>query len=135
MATISLASATDFKTDWSAPLNGGSRRLPPIPHTASGFSGRRFCKISPRDDLWVLEMEQGWAGACIDQSCKTFPTLTAAITYAIAQGLNYRVVYGPTVTELGERRPLPTSSKKILGRVLTAEEPFLTRRVGSLRVP
>ena len=110
MATISLASVTDFKTDWSAPLNGGSRRHPPIPRTASGFSGRRFCKISPRDDLWVLEMEQGWAGACIDQSCKTFPTLTAAITYAIARGLNYRVVFGP-ITER-ERRPPLTSSQK-----------------------
>jgi hypothetical protein len=112
MATISWASPNGYGR---AAISGGSR-LPPITRTASGFSGRRFCRIFPRDDLWVLQMEQGWAGACIDQSCKTFPTLTAAITYAVAHGLNYRVVYGPTVTELGERRPpLPSQKNSWVG--------------------
>ena len=114
MATLPLASPTDFKTGRIAPLNGGSRRLPPILRAASGFSERRFCRIFPRDDLWVLQMEQGgWSLAPVDQGRKTFPTLTAAIIYAVAHGLNYRVVHAPAIPAFGERRPALRALEKI----------------------
>ena len=73
------------------PLSGGSRRQPPTIRTASGFSGRRFCRIFPNQSQWILQIEHGgWAGG---QTRKKFPTLAAAVVYAVDHGLSYRVVH------------------------------------------
>ena len=71
------------------------RRIPPpsshSPQRPSGFSGRRFCRIFPNDSRWILQIEHGgWSG---EGSRKIFATLTAAIVYAVAHGLSYRVVH------------------------------------------
>ena len=98
MATICLARSTDTMASTGAPLSDGSRRPPVTPRTASGFSGRRFCRIFPSGDQWLLQMEKGgWSRSAAHDSPKAFPTLTAAITYAVHRGLAYRVVHVPPI--------------------------------------
>jgi hypothetical protein len=77
------------------PFTGSS--LPPtLARLAGGLSGRRFCRIYPQEKLWVLEFEP--ASAWVESDCPdseeqrlTFPSLAAAIGYAVRHGLDYRV--------------------------------------------
>jgi hypothetical protein len=87
-----------FKTNSAAAtLAGPSRGGPPLcPRTASGFFGRRFCRIYPDGNKWVLEaIGGGWTASRDDDNRKTFLTLTAAIVYAVANGFSYRVAHSP----------------------------------------
>jgi len=119
MATICLARSHDSVTGIECrPLSGGSRRPPLTPRTAGGFSGRRFCRIFPCGDQWLLQLEKGgWSqSASEDESHKTFPTLTAAITYAVQRGLNYRVVHVPPIAAPDVRGDPPLLPKKFWWR-------------------
>lgn len=40
----------------------------------------------------------GWAASGRNENRKMFPTLTAAIIYAVANGFSYRVVHSPGVS-------------------------------------
>jgi hypothetical protein len=106
MATTCLAlrgipSPADAFGDRAGTLAGTGRGAPPGgPRTASGFSGRRFCRIYPSADAWVLEkLLGGWAASKRNDNRKLFPTLTAAILYAVANGFSYRVVHSPCVSD------------------------------------
>jgi hypothetical protein len=124
MATLA---AIRSHTNPDVSLSGGSRRRPPIHRAASGFSGRRFCRIFPNDSRWILQIEHG--GWSREGSRKTFATLTAAIVYAVAHGLSYRVVHAaPDEAGIDARW---TAVKKSPGEVLTAKARFLTRKAGS----
>ena len=82
---------------------GGSRRPPMMPRTASGFSGRRFCRIFPNGDVWMLRVERGgWELTAEPEDQKTFPTLAAAISYAVANAFSYRVVHALGNKNTGE---------------------------------
>lgn len=118
MATICLACSNASVASMKGPLGGGSRRPPVPPRTASGFSGRRFCKIFPCGDQWLLRLEKGgWSPSVADdRSHKTFPTLTAAITYAVQRGLNYRVVHVPPIAAPDARGDIPVPPKKFWWR-------------------
>jgi hypothetical protein len=119
MATICLARSHDSVTGIECrPLSGGSRRPPLTPRTAGGFSGRRFCRIFPCGDQWLLQLEKGgWSqSASEDESHKTFATLTAAITYAVQRGLNYRVVHVPPSASTDARGQTPMLPKKFWWR-------------------
>ena len=84
----------------SRTLAGAGQGAPPKgPRAASGFSERRFCRIYPSEDAWVLEtLLGGWAASGRNDNRKMFPTLTAAIIYAVANGFSYRVVHSPGVS-------------------------------------
>jgi hypothetical protein len=131
MATICLARSSNSTASMKEFLSGGSRRPPRTPRTAGGFSGRRFCRIFPCGDQWLLQLEQGgWSrSAGEDESHKTFPTLTAAIAYAVQRGLNYRVVHVP-IAAADARGYTPVPPKNSGGGVLTAGWPVLTRKTG-----
>ncbi len=111
MATTCLAHPDHF-TESCVPHSGGSRYLPPPIRTGSGFFRRRFCRIFPSQDLWVMQMERGgWpTPADANDGSRTFPTLTAAIAHAVDHGYTYRVVHVPDVVPLDSRRPLPRVS-------------------------
>jgi hypothetical protein len=117
MATICLARSNGSVASMNGLLSGGSRRPPRTPRTASGFSGRRFCRIFPCADQWQLQVEKGgWPRSAEDESHKTFPTLTAAITYAVQRGLNYRVVHVPPIAAPDAREETPMPPKKFWWR-------------------
>lgn len=87
----------------SGALLGGSRRPPKTPRTASGFAGRRFCRIFPNGDVWMLRVERGgWELTAGPEDQKTFPTLSAAISYAVANDFSYRVVHALGNKNTGE---------------------------------
>ena len=96
-----------------------------------GFSGRRFCRIFPCGDQWLLQLEKGgWSRSAEDESHKTFPTLTAAITMPSSAASTIA-----SCTFRRARRPmhagrLPCYPKNSGGGVLTAEWPLLTRKSG-----
>ena len=112
MATVGIARSKDacsrsanILPATGGALLGGSHRPPKTPRTASGFSGRRFCRIFPSGDVWMLRVERGgWEMAAGPEGQKTFPTLSAAISYAVANDLSYRVVHTPGDQERGEYR-------------------------------
>jgi hypothetical protein len=83
-------------------LGGGSCRKPPVsPRAASGFSGRRFCRIYPEGGVWMLQLDPGpWGLSREDR--QTFATLNAAIAYAIRRGYSYRVVHSSEMEERGK---------------------------------
>ena len=89
-------------------MRGGSRRPPLMPRTASGFSGRRFCRIFPVGELWMLRVEPGGGGMSTDTQ-KSFATLNAAIAYAIANEFSYRVFHSSELEAGGKAqwRALP----------------------------
>ena len=78
-------------------------RPPKTPRTGSGFSGRRFCRIFPNGDVWMLRVERGsWEMTAGPEDQKTFPTLSAAILYAVANDFSYRVVHALENKDTGE---------------------------------
>ena len=117
MATICLTHSNDLVASTKAPLSEGSRRPPGTPRTASGFSGRRFCRIFPSGDQWLLQMERGgWSRSAEHDSSKTFPTLTAAISHAVHRGLSYRVVHVPPIAAIDVRSEAPVMPQKFWWR-------------------
>jgi hypothetical protein len=71
------------------------------PRAASGFSGRRFCRIYPESGIWILQLDPGpWGLSREDR--QTFATLNAAIAYAIRNGYSYRVVHSSEIEERGD---------------------------------
>ncbi len=88
MATAQVA----FEDD-KVPQADGSMRRPPVVRSATGFSGRRFCKIFPDGKGWALQlMDVGWA-ANEDEYLVHFASLSAAISYAVRNDYSYRVVH------------------------------------------
>jgi hypothetical protein len=97
-------------------------RPPKEPRRAGGLSGRPSCRIYPKRQIWVLEIEPasgGWieppssTGPCNGSREPTglaFPTLAAAIAYAEGHGFDYRVI-APRhrMKELRTGRDLPRS--------------------------
>ena len=106
MATVGTARSKDVcsrSANLLAAAGGGSRRPPMMPRTASGFSGRRFCRISPNGNVWMLRVERGaWELTAGPEDQKTFPTLSAAISYAVANEFSYRVVHTQGNKNTGE---------------------------------
>lgn len=69
---------------------------PHVPRrTVGGLSGRPTCRIYPRNDVWILELDPvsgGWVDDRGNVSRRMiFPTLAAAIGYAERKGLDYRI--------------------------------------------
>lgn len=97
MATITAA-LRQTSPQKASPLAGIGRGGPPkTPRAAGGFSGRGFCRIYPSEEAWVLEVFfGGWAAPERKDRRKTFPTLTAAILYAVSKGFSYRVTHSET---------------------------------------
>ena len=74
---------------------------------AHGRSGRPFCRIYPKGQIWVLELEPatgGWlhrefrkkTGDKVSAPLRiTFPTLSAAIDYAEEHGFDFRIIWRP----------------------------------------
>ena len=106
MATVGIARSEDAcsrSANLLAAAGGGSRRPPMMPRTASGFSGRRFCRIFPNGDVWTLRVERGgWELTAGPEDQKIFPTLSAAISYAVANDFSYRVVHALGTKNTGE---------------------------------
>lgn len=106
-----------------------TRRPPKEPPRAGGLSGRPSCRIYPRRDIWLLEIDPG-SGGWIEPPSSTgpcngsreptglaFPTLAAAIAYAERHGFDYRVI-APRhrMKELRTGRDLPRSWMARLAR-------------------
>ena len=100
-----------------------TRRRPKEPRRAGGLSGRPSCRIYPRRDIWLLEIDPG-SGGWIERPSSTgpstglaFPTLAAAIAYAERHGFDYRVI-APRhrMKELRTGRDLPRSWMARLAR-------------------
>ena len=74
---------------------GGKCKPPSFPRSAGGASGRRFCRIYPDGSQWVLQLQpSAWPANNPDEATRLrFLTLTAAIGYAVAKDLSYRVVH------------------------------------------
>ena len=93
------------------PFTGSS--LPPtLARSAGDLSGRRFCRIYPQAKLWILEFEP--ASAWVQSHCPdseeqrlTFPSLAAAIGYAVQHGLDYRVMPRQPYRKRLQRRGRP----------------------------
>ena len=79
-------------------------RRPPVVRSATGFSGRRFCKIYPDVNGWALQlMDIGWS-ANEDEYLLHFASLSAAISYAVRNDYSYRVVHAqPSIHSLEQR--------------------------------
>jgi hypothetical protein len=117
MATNCLA-RDSMEPSAEGAMLGGSRRPPMGPRTASGFSGRRFCRIFPEGGLWMLQLDPGpWGPSREDR--QTFATLNAAISYAIRNGFGYRVVHS---SEMEERAKPAQPSGAVF--VWTENRPF-----------
>ena len=93
---------------YNVPQADGSMRRPPVVRSATGFSGRRFCKIFPNGKGWALQlMDVGWA-ANEDEYLVRFASLSAAISYAVRNDYSYRVVHpqpGNLYAAAAERQP------------------------------
>ena len=99
MATAQLA----FENE-KAPKTGGTMRRPPVVRSATGFSGRRFCRIYPDGKGWALQlMDVGWA-ANEEEYLLHFASLSAAISHAVRNDYSYRVVHAQPSINLLERR-------------------------------
>ena len=73
--------------------DGSTNRTPAMPRTAGGSFRRRFCRIYPRGERWMLRLDaSGWERSA---TIKSFATLNAAIAYAIAHDFSYRVFHLP----------------------------------------
>ena len=99
MATTQLA-----LENYNVPRTGGTMRRPPVVRSATGFSGRRFCRIYPDGKGWALQlMDVGWA-ANEDEYLVRFASLSAAISYAVRNDYSYRVVHAqPSIHSLEQR--------------------------------
>ena len=107
MATTCLAHSNEVAKDCTVPISGGSRNFPPAIRAGSGFFRRRFCRIFPSEGRWVMQMELGGGAApAVAQGLrKTFPSLSAAIAYAIDHGYTYRIVHVPDPVDSREALP------------------------------
>ena len=73
--------------------DGSTNRTLVTPCTAGGSFQRRFCRIYPGGERWMLRVDpSGWE---MSPTIKTFATLNAAIGYAIAHDFSYRVFHLP----------------------------------------
>lgn len=95
MATACCASKPATSAITEALAAGDGRKPPRIPITASGSSGRRFCRIYREASRWIVHLQPGaWPSNSADEDCRIpFHTLSAAISYAITKGLSYRVIH------------------------------------------
>jgi hypothetical protein len=97
-------------------------RPPKEPRRAGGLSGRPFCRIYAKREIWLLEIDPssgGWieppssraqCNGVSEPSGLVFPTLSAAIAYAVRHGLDYRVIAPKhRMKELRAARGLPRS--------------------------
>ena len=74
------------------------------PRTAGGSSRRRFCRIYPDRNRWMLRVDpSGWEMSAV---IKSFATLNAAIAYALAHDFSYRVFH----LSGGETQWMPASA-------------------------
>jgi hypothetical protein len=111
MATDCTARSNNYLEAAGALRGGGSRRPPIAPRAASGFSGRRFCRIFREGEAWVLRADTGTWGLETGIS-KCFPTLSAAIAYAVANDYSYRVFHASEKAHGGKtERQVPGSRK------------------------
>ena len=130
MATVGIARSKDAcpRSANILPAAGGallddSRRPPKRARTGSGFSRRRFCRIFPNGDVWMLRVERGgWEMTAGPQDQKTFTTLSAAISYAVANDFSYRVVHA-----LGNKNTGETSAA---GSIAPRERPRAWTKCG-----
>jgi hypothetical protein len=113
MATTCLAQNPQIASTYPAApvprLSAGiGRGGPPLqPRQASGFSGRPFCRIYPSGNGWVLEAVRGfWVTHETQRKTLSFPSLTAAIAYAVTHGFSYRVVHAHGDAEDGRTASL-----------------------------
>jgi hypothetical protein len=104
-------------------------RPPKEPRRAGGLSGRPSCRIYPRKQIWLLEVERG-SGGWIEPPASSaasngsseptglaFPSLAAAIAYAERHGFDYRVVAPKhRMKEVRAARDLPRSWMARLAR-------------------
>jgi ETC complex I subunit-like protein len=77
---------------------------PKEPRCSGGLSGRPSCRIYPRRQIWVMEIDPGSGGwieplssadpcnSVREPTGLAFPTLAAAIAYAERHGFDYRVI-------------------------------------------
>ena len=84
---------------YNVPQADGSMRRPPVVRSATGFSGRRFCKIFPDGKGWALQlMDVGWAAneertSCASRRCQPrFPT-PCAMTILIGSCIRSLAIY------------------------------------------
>lgn len=98
MATACLASRRATPPPAGVLAGGDNSKPPRMPRTAAGSSGRRFCRIYREADRWIVHLQPGaWPSNSVDDDCRLpFHTLSAAIGYAIGNGLSYRVVHEPS---------------------------------------
>ena len=83
-----------------ADTRGAGSRVPVVPRSAGGLSGRPFCRIYHAAQRWVLEIDPvsgGWLPDARDpaQRRMIFKTLIDAVNYAERHGFDYRVVPPP----------------------------------------
>jgi hypothetical protein len=101
MATSNVAEAVR----WEGTKIGDGTHMA-LPRTASGSSRRRFCRIYPERDRWVLRVDPtGWG---LSATTKSFATLNAAIAYALAHDYSYRVFH----LQGGEAHWTPASAQR-----------------------
>jgi len=114
MATTCLAHSNDVAKGCTVPISGGSRNFPPAIRAGSGFFRRRFCRIFPSEGRWVMQMELGgWAASAAAKGRRrSFPSLSAAIAYAIDHGYTYRVVHVPDLADSPEAVPAVKFSRR-----------------------
>jgi hypothetical protein len=114
MATMCLAHSNEVEKGCTVPISGGSRNFPPAIRAGSGFFRRRFCRIFPSEGRWVMQMELGgWAASAVAQELrKTFPSLSAAIAYAIDHGYTYRIVHVAEQADSREAGPAVKFSRR-----------------------
>ena len=83
-----------------ADTRGAGSRVPVVPRSAGGLSGRPFCRIYHAAQRWVLEIDPvsgGWLPDARDPAQRRliFKTLLEAVNYAERHGFDYRVVPPP----------------------------------------
>lgn len=116
MATTSLASKSTAVPRASVLTAGNGDKPPRMSIAASGSSGRRFCRIYFEGNRWVLHLQpRSWPSNSADDDCRIpFHTLSAAIAYAVGNGLSYRVLHAhPEATGQPEYAGGPTGRERI----------------------
>ncbi len=86
----------------------------PIAVRPDGLSGRPSCRIYPVGKGWGLELERtsAWlAGLDLPGNFRFFRSLTGAVGYAEAHGLDYRIIR-PTALFAANRRRRSDSVKR-----------------------
>lgn len=107
MHAVSLLRRPQLAEDKTFPSANGSGA-----HMAGrqdGLSGRPSCRIYPVGKFWRLELERrsGWlAGLDLPGNFRLFMSLGAAVGFAEAHGLDYRIIRPMPFFVGNRRRPL-----------------------------